>query len=125
MGVLLDLIISIFVKMFSITYKWVDQNMISSIFNFLKTFEYAIIICCAIGFLLVTVLIMLRQARKLPKSYIVEVMDVYGQRVAPEGLRLVFATYDAAESYARFYSTIYSEYYKFRVIGLKKIAIIR
>lgn len=119
MNMLFDLIISIFVKMFGITYKWVDQNMISSIFNFLKTFEYAIIICCAIVFLLVTVFIMLRQARELPKSYIVEVMDVYGQKVAPEGLRLVFATYDAAESYAHLYRSIYSEQYKFRVIGLK------
>lgn len=119
MNMLFDFIISTFVKMFGITYKWVDQNMISSIFNFLKTFEYAIIICCAIAFLLVTVLIMLRQARKLPKSYIVEVTDVYGQRVVPEGLRLVFATYDAAESYARLYRSIYSEQYDFRVIGFQ------
>ena len=120
MNVLFDLINSIFVRIFGITYKWVDQNMISSIFNFLKTFEYAIIICCAIGFLLVTVFIMLRQARKLPKSYIVEVMDVYGQRVTPEGLRLVFATYEAAESYARLYRSIYNEQYNFRVIGLQE-----
>jgi hypothetical protein len=119
MNMLFDLVISICVKMFGITYKWLDNNMIASTFNFLRTFEYAIVICCAIGFLLVTVLITLKQARKLPRSYVVEVIDVYGQRVAPEGLRLVFATYDAAESYSRLYRNIYSEQYKFRVIGLK------
>jgi hypothetical protein len=120
MNMLFDLIISILVKVFGITYKWLDNNMIASTFNFLRTFEYAVVICCAIGILLVTVLITLKQARKLPRSYIVEVMDVYGQRVTPEGLRLVFATYDAAESYSRLYRSIYSEQYKFRVIGLKE-----
>lgn len=120
MNMLFDLIISVFVKMFSITCRWLDNNMIASTFNFLRTFEYAIVICCAIGFLLVTVLITLKQARKPPRSYVLEVMDVYGQRVAPEGLRLVFATYDAAESYSRLYRGIYSEQYKFRVIGLKE-----
>ena len=119
MNMLFDLVISISVKAFGITYKWLDNNIIASTFNFLKTFEYAIVICCAIGFLLVSVLITLKQARKLPRSYVVEVIDVYGQRVAPEGLRLVFATYDAAESYSYLYRSIYSEQYKFRVIGLK------
>jgi hypothetical protein len=120
MNMLLDFLTSIIVKMFGITYRWLDNNMITSIFNFIKTFEYAIIICCTIAFLLVTVFLMLRQARKLPKSYIVEVADIYGQKTTPEGLRLVFATYDAAESYARFYRDIYGEQYKFRVVGLKE-----
>ncbi|HEU4823732.1 MAG TPA: hypothetical protein VFS97_09945 [Nitrososphaeraceae archaeon] len=116
---LFDLVISICVKMFGITYNWLDNNMIASTFNFLRTFEYAIVIFCAIGFLLVTVLITLKQATKLPRSYVVEVIDVYGQRVVPEGLRLVFATYGAAESYSRLYRSMYSEQYEFRVLGLK------
>jgi quinol-cytochrome oxidoreductase complex cytochrome b subunit len=119
MNILIGLIVSIFVKSFFVTYKWLDQNMITSILNIVRSFEYAIIICCAIVFLLVTVFITLRQARKLPKSYIVEVVDIYGQRVTPEGLRLVFATHDAAESYTQFYHQIYREQYKFRVVGIK------
>lgn len=117
---LLDFLISIFVKIFDNTYRWLDDIMFTSFFNFLKTFEYAIIICCAVAFLLVTVVLMLRQARKLPKSYIVEVADIYGQKTTPEGLRLIFTTYDAAESYARFYRDIYAEQYKFLVVGLKE-----
>ena len=119
MNMLFDIVISICIKIFGITYKWLDNNVVASTFNFLRTFEYAIIICCAIGFLLVTVLATLKQARKLPRSYVVEVINVYGQRVTPEGLRLVFATYDAAESYSHLYHSIYREQYKFRVIGLK------
>ena len=119
MNMLFDLVISISVKMFGITYKWLDNNIIASAFNFLRTFEYVIVISCAIGFLLATVLITLKQATKLPRSYVVEVIDAYGQRVAPEGLRLVFATYDAAESYSHLYRSIYSKQYKFRVIGLE------
>lgn len=56
--------------------------------------------------MLAVIFIMLRQARKLPKSYNIEAVDIYGQKATPEGLRLVFATYDVAESYARFYHDI-------------------
>jgi hypothetical protein len=84
-----------------------------------KNLEYMTVLCCAILFLLITIFITLRQARKLPKSYVVEVIDVYGQKVTPDGLRLVFKTYEAAESYAQFYRDSYSGQYKFRVIGVK------
>jgi hypothetical protein len=70
-------------------------------------------------FLLITVFVTLRQARKLPKSYIVEVVDVYGQKATPDGLRLAFKTYEAAASYARFYRDIYRDQYRFRVVGVK------
>jgi Na+/H+ antiporter NhaC len=60
-----------------------DQNMLAYIVTTAKSFEYVIVFCCVILFLLITVYITLRQARKLPKSYIVEVVDVNGQKVAP------------------------------------------
>jgi hypothetical protein len=85
-----------------------------------KGFEYIIVFGRAMLFLLITVFITLRQARKLPKSYIIEVVDVCGQKVTPDGLRLVFSTYDAAESYAQFYRDSYNEQYNFRIIGVKK-----
>jgi hypothetical protein len=46
-------------------------------------------------------------------------VDVYGQKVTPDGLRLVFKTYDAAESYDQFYRDSYNGQYEFRVIGIK------
>ena len=116
---LFEFVVSIFVKVSASIFKWLDQNMLVYILTTAKNFEYIIVFCCAILFLLITVFITLRQARKLPKSYTVEVVDIYGQKVTPDGLRLVFKTYDAAESYAQFYRDSYNGQYRFRVIGVK------
>jgi hypothetical protein len=116
---LFELVISIFVKVSASIFKWLDQNMLVYFLTTAKNFEYIIAFCCAILFLLITVFITLRQARKLPKSYIVEVFDIYGQKVTPDGLRLAFKTHDAAESYAQSYRDSYNGQYKFRVIGVK------
>jgi hypothetical protein len=93
--------------------------MLAYIVTTAKSFEYVIVFCCVILFLLITVYITLRQARKLPKSYIVEVVDVNGQKVAPDGLRLVFRTYDVAESFAQFYRDSYNGQYRFCVNGVR------
>lgn len=116
---LFEFVVSIFVKVSASIFKWLDQNMLVYILTTAKNFEYVIVFCCAILFLLITVFITLRQARKLPKSYIVEVVDIYGQKATPDGLRLAFKTYDAAESYVQFYRDIYGEQYKFRVMVVK------
>ena len=116
---LFEPLVSIFAKVSASIFKWLDQNMLVYILTTAKNFEYAIVFCCAILFLLATVFITLRQARKLPKSYIVQVVDMYGQKATPADLRLIFKTYDAAESYAQFYRDVYSEQYKFRVIGVR------
>ena len=116
---LFEFVVSIFVKVSASIFKWLDQNMLVYILTTAKNFEYIIVFCCAILFLLITVFITLRQARKLPKSYIVEVVDIYGQKVTPDGLRLVFKAYDVAESYAQFYRDSYNGQYRFRVIGVK------
>ena len=116
---LFEPLVGIFAKVFVGIFKWLDQNMLVYILTSTKNFEYAIAFCCAILFLLATVFITLRQARKLPKSYIVQVVDMYGQKATPVDLRVVFKTFEAAESYARFYREVYSEQYKFRVIGIR------
>lgn len=116
---LFEPVVSIIIKLSASIFKWLDQNIVVYILTTAKNFEYIIIFCCTILFLLITVLITLRQARKLPKSYIVEVFDINGQQVTPNDLRLAFNTYDAAQSYAQFYRDIYDKQYKFRVIGVK------
>jgi hypothetical protein len=41
-------------------------------------------------------------------------------------LRVTFATYQAAASYAEFYTKLYEDKYKFKLIGIKdKISIVR
>ena len=119
MMMILNIIISATDKAFSIAFRWLDQNLISNFLNFIKGFEFAVIVMVAIFFLLVSVYIMLRQyKRSLPKSYRIVVYDVFGRETVIDGLRQTFATHDAAESYARLYSEMYGrQQYKFKVIG--------
>ena len=42
-----------------------------------------------------------------------------GKITTLDGLRVNFATYDAAESYARSYSVTYCGQYRFRVVGVE------
>jgi hypothetical protein len=105
------------IVVFNIVYTCLNQNLITHVINFVRGFESAIIIIAAILFLLISIAITLRNVKKLPKSYVVEILDLYGKKTCIDSLRQVFATYDAAESYARFYRQIYGKQYKFRVIG--------
>jgi hypothetical protein len=116
---ILNIIISAADKVLSITFRWLDQNLIFNFLNFVKGFEIAIIVIMAIFFLLISVHIMMRQYKRLPKSYRIVIYDnVVDNETVIDGLRQTFATYDAAESYARLYSEVYErQQYKFKVIG--------
>lgn len=115
---ILNIIVSTADKVTSIAFRWLDQNLASNFLSFIKGFEFAIIIIMAIFFLLVSVHIMMRQYKRLPKSYQIVVHDVFGRETVIDGLRQTFVTYDAAESYARLYSEMYQrQQYKFKVTG--------
>jgi hypothetical protein len=118
--VFFELIISVFVKVFTIISKCLHDNLLAYIVNFAKGFEMAIIVIAVTSFLLFNLLSTIRYLKKLPRHYAIEIVDAYGDKTAIEGLRIIFATYDAAESYARFYHDIYKDQYKFRVIGLEE-----
>jgi hypothetical protein len=72
-----------------------------------------IIITAVLSFLLFNLFLTMRHLRKLPKYYAIEIVDHYGNKTVVEGLRVIFTTYDAAESYARFYRHIYKDQYNF------------
>lgn len=67
---LFEFVVSIFVRVSANFFKWFDQNILVYIFTTVKSFEYVIVFCCAVLFLLITVNITLRQARKLPSTSI-------------------------------------------------------
>jgi hypothetical protein len=117
-----DIIASLFGKLLSDSFKVLDQYLVSNFFAFIKGFEIAIFMTVAVIFLLITVAIALRQLKKLPKSYFIEVGDLDGSKTTVDGLRQIFSTYEAAESYARFYRKMYERQYTFKVIGNKKRA---
>ena len=116
---LFEFVVSIFFRASTSIFKWLVQNMLDYIVTTAKSFEYVIVFCCVILLLLITVYITLRQARKLPKSYIVGVVHVNGQKVTPDGLRLVFRTFNVAESFAQLYCESYNGQYRFCVNEVK------
>jgi hypothetical protein len=121
-----DLIVSLFLKGLDFSYKWLEENMITHILNFSKEFGSVIVMISAIIFLLVAVYLIMRQVRKLPRRYVIEAFDIYGNRTVIPELRVNFTTYQAATSYAQFYSELYKEMYKFKLLGIKdKISVIR
>jgi hypothetical protein len=121
-NVIFDLIINTFVALFGVTYRWLEQNVINYVLNFVRGFEHVLVMFVAVAFLLITVYIIVNHVKRLPKSYIIEIVDVFGERVNIESLRHNFTTYEAAKSYSQFYTNLYGKQYKFRVVGRNRIA---
>ena len=101
---LFDFIISTFVMAFGLAYRWLDQNVIGYILIFVRGFEQPLVMLTVIAFLLLTIYIMIKRVKKLPKSYGIEIIDIFGKKTVIDGLRLQFLTYDAAKSYSEFYA---------------------
>jgi len=114
-------VISIFVVLFGLTYKWLEQNVINSFLNFVKGFEQALVLVTVVAFLLITIYIVVKHVRSMPKSYVIAIVDVFGDRVILDGLRRIFSTYDVAKSYSDFYTSLYGKQFKFRVFGRNRI----
>jgi hypothetical protein len=121
-NVIFDLIINTFVALFGVAYRWLEQNVINYVLNFVRGFEHVLVMFVAVAFLLITVYVIVNHVKRLPKSYIIEIVDVFGERVNIESLRHTFTTYEAAKSYSQFYANLYGKQYKFRVVGRNRIA---
>ena len=117
-----NIIMSLFGRLFADSYKVLDQYLVSNFLAFIKGFEIAIFMTIAIIFLLITVAMTIRHLKRLPKSYLIEVVDLDGRKTTVDDLRQIFSTYEAAESYARFYRKMYDRQYTFKVIGRREIA---
>ena len=117
-----NIIMSLFGRLFADSYKVLDQYLVSNFLAFIKGFEIAIFMTIAIIFLLITVAMAIRQLKRLPKFYLIEVVDLDGRKTTVDDLRQIFSTYEAAESYARFYRKLYDRQYIFKVIGRREIA---
>lgn len=115
---LLESVLAIFIQSFGLTYSWLNQNLINPFLAFTRGFEFAIIFLAAALFFAISVCFLLKQAKKLPKSYTIEIVNVYGQVVTLDGVRQSFTTHDAAESYARMYRSNFGNQYRFRVVGV-------
>ena len=102
---------------FGLAYRWLEQNVISYILIFIRGFEQALVMLTVIAFLLIMVYMMIKQVKRLPKYYGIEIIDIFGKKIVLDGLRLQFVTYDAAKSYSQFYTNLYGKRYQFYVVG--------
>jgi hypothetical protein len=92
--------------------------------KFVKGFEHIVVLTAVITFLLITIFITMRQVRRLPLAYTIQILDNDGEKIILPDLRLHFRRYEVAESYARVYRDMYrQQQYKFKVIGLRKEAV--
>ena len=60
-----------------------------------------VIFVSAVIFLLITIYFVLKQAKRLPKRYVLETFDQKGIRTVIPELRVTFATYQAAANLCR------------------------
>ena len=114
-----EAIVSLFFKSIDLLYKWISENFIAHVLTFSKEFGAVVIFISAVIFLLITIYFVLKQAKRLPKRYFLETFDQNGIKTVIPELRVTFATYQAA-SYAEFYTKLYKEKYKFKLLGLKE-----
>lgn len=112
--------IFIIVRVFSILYTWLDHNIVESVLNFSKAFGNMVVLMGVVIFFLVIVYITIKNLKKLPKFYMIKIIDINGNDIILEGLRTRFLTYDAAKHYSEFYEDIYKKQYKFHVVGSNK-----
>jgi len=112
-------IVSVFFKSIEPLYRWVSENLFAHLTTFSKDFGALIVFVSAVAFLLITVYFVMKQAKKLPKRYVLETFDQDGKKTVIPELRITFGTYQAAASYAEFYTRLYKYKYKFRLLGIK------
>lgn len=101
--------------------RWLEQNVLNYILNFIRGFEQAFVMISVIAFLLVILYMTFKHVKRLPKSYVIEVLDVFGHKIIIEGLRINYGTYDAAKSYSQYYANLFGKQYKFLVSGSNRI----
>ena len=104
-------------KIFNIMYSWIDHNIIDTILSFSRAFGNMMILIGAVIFLMLVIYITIKNLKKLPKYYEIEITDIFGDKIVLNDLRTKFATYDAAKYYSDFYGDIYNSQYKFNVVG--------
>jgi len=114
-----EAIVSLFLKSIDPLYKWLSENLLAHILAFSKEFGAIVVFISAVAFLLITVYFIMKQAKRLPKRYMLEAYDQDGKLIVIPELRVMFATYQAAASYAEFYTKLFEDKYKFKLLGIK------
>ena len=119
---ILDSILEAFFRFFSLVYKLFEQYLVNNFINFGRGFEQIFVMLAVTIFVLITIFILIKRVKKLPKSYVIVVLDSLGRKIILKDLRVKFSTYNAAVSYSQFYRALYGGQYVFRVTRSIRIA---
>jgi hypothetical protein len=111
----------IVIRLFSLTSKWIEQYVVNNVLEFVKSFEHVLMVLTVVAFFLIIIFMTMKQLKNLPKYYVIEIEDIYGNEAAVDGLRINFTTFTAAKSYAQFYANLYGQQYKFRIVGRNRL----
>jgi hypothetical protein len=118
---ILDSILEASFRFFNFIYKLFEQYLVNNFVNFGRGFEQVFIMLAVTIFVLIIISILIKRIKKLPKSYVIVVLDSLGRKIILKDLRVKFSTYNAAVSYSQFYGVLYEGQYIFQVTSSKKI----
>lgn len=118
---MIDYVGLIVIRLLSFFSKWIEEYVINNVLEFVKSFEHVLMVLTVVAFFLIIIYMTMKQLKKLPKFYVIEIEDVYGNKAIVDGLRTNFTTFTAAKSYTEFYTNLYGQQYKFRIVGRNRI----
>jgi hypothetical protein len=119
---ILDSIIETSVRFGSVLFRWFEQYVVNYFINFGRGFEQIFVMLVVTIFMLITIYILIKRIKKLPKSYVIVVFDCTGRKTILKDLRVKFSTYNTAVSYSQFYHELYGGQYVFQVTRSMNIA---
>jgi hypothetical protein len=94
----IDHIVIIAIRLLSFFSKWIELSVINNFLEFVKSFEHLRLVITVVAFLLITIYMTMKQLKKLPKFYVIEIEDIYGKKTMIDGLRINFTTFAASKS---------------------------
>ena len=73
---MIDYIVTIAIRLLSFSSKWIEQNVINNVLEFVKSFEHLLLVLTVVGFFLIIIYMTMKQLKKLPKFYVIEIEDI-------------------------------------------------
>ncbi|MGE5685685.1 MAG: hypothetical protein ACM3ZS_11205 [Nitrososphaerota archaeon] len=121
MDEVIELVGIVVIRLLLLVSKWIEEYVINNVLEFVKGFEHVLMVLTVVAFFLIIIYMTMKQLKKLPKYYVIEIEDIYGNEAVVDGLRINFTTFTAAKSYAQFYTNLYGQQYKFRIVGRNRL----
>ena len=89
---ILDSILEASIRFFTLVYKLFEQYLVNNFINFGRGFEQIFVMLAVTIFVLITIFILIKRVKKLPKSYVIVVLDGFGRKIILKDLRVKFST---------------------------------